>query len=145
MMKKMSKKAKHYSSEGVQGLLQKRDPVKTARTRKRMLIAARIEDILNELGWKKKDLADHLGKNPSEVTKWLSGTHHFTTDTLSDIEHVTGMAIIPVAEKKEPRIIWQVVVRQEVKEKHGEFVPPKEMLDPRTLKSIVSKNVVHHA
>lgn len=93
MVKKMNNKAKQYSSLKVQESLQKRDPLKTTRTRKRMLIAARIEDILNELGWKKKELANRLGNSPSEITKWLSGTHNFTTDTLSNIEQVTGKAI----------------------------------------------------
>ena len=95
-MKKRNKKAELYSSPKIKEKLGKRDPTETARTRKRMLIAARLEDILLELGWKKKDLAASLGKNPSEVTKWLSGTHNFTTDTLAEIESATGKSLIPV-------------------------------------------------
>lgn len=144
-MKKMNNKAKQYSSPKAQELLKKRDPLKTARTRKRMLIAARIEDILNELGWKKKELADKLGKNPSEVTKWLSGTHNFTTDTLSDIEYVTGKVIIPVLENKIPRIVWRLVVKQEIKGVHNEYIPLINMLKPKTVNTIVSKKVNHYA
>ena len=99
MMKKTNKDAEQHASSLILELLQNRDPIQTAQTRKRMLIAARLEEILNELGWKKKDLAEKLGKNPSEVTKWMSGTHNFTTDTLSEIEQITGKSLIQVWEK----------------------------------------------
>ncbi len=37
----------------------------------------------------KKDLIKALGKtNQSEVTKWLSGTHNFTVDLLTDLGRV---------------------------------------------------------
>lgn len=144
-MKKMDKKTVEYSSPRVRELLQSRDPLKTARARKRMLIAARIEDILQDLGWKKKDLAEKLGKKPSEVTKWLSGTHNFTIDTLVDIEHATGKAVIPVSEKRAPKMVWQIVVRQEIKAEHEEFIPPVGLLNPDTLKSSVFEKVVNYA
>ena len=122
MMKKTNKYAEQYASSLILELLQNRDPIQTAQTRKRMLIAARLEEILNELGWKKKDLAEKLGKNPSEVTKWMSGTHNFTTDTLSEIEQVTGKSLIQVWEKtvypENPS-----TELQGVKEESPEYVP----------------------
>lgn len=99
IVKKVVKKTVLSTNPEVGESPQNRDPIQSAQTRKRMLIAARLEDILNELGWKKKDLAEKLGKNPSEVTKWMSGTHNFTTDTLSEIEQITGKSLIQVWEK----------------------------------------------
>lgn len=41
-----------------------------------MLIASKISKALKEKGWKKKDLMNAMGKkNPSEITRWLSGNY----------------------------------------------------------------------
>lgn len=92
-MKDKSKKARGYSSPLLKGLLENRNELETNRTRNRMLLAARIDDLLKAKGWKKKDLAEKLNKKPSVITKWLSGTHNFTMDTLSDLESVFGEKI----------------------------------------------------
>lgn len=41
-----------------------------------------------------KNLADRLGKQPSEITKWLGGTHSFTTDTLMEISSVIKIQLV---------------------------------------------------
>ncbi len=51
----------------------------------RMRIAARIMDLLGESGLTKSEFASKIGKQPSEITKWLSGTHNFTIETLCEI------------------------------------------------------------
>ncbi|MBK7408684.1 MAG: DUF4240 domain-containing protein [Saprospirales bacterium] len=86
-----------------------------------MLIAARIEDILTELGWKKKDLAARLGKHPSEITKWLSGTHNFTTDTLAEIEQATGKTLLQVSATAEEYPAPPVSNNQQVQEERPEY------------------------
>ena len=59
-------------------------------------IVDRIHEILEEKGLKQKDLALRLGKNESEISKWMRGTHNFTIDTLVSIENVLGEPIIEV-------------------------------------------------
>lgn len=59
-------------------------------------IVDRIHEILKEKGLKQKDLALHLEKNESEISKWMRGTHNFTIDTLVSIENVLGEPIIEV-------------------------------------------------
>lgn len=59
-------------------------------------IVDRIHEILEERGLKQKDLALCLGKNESEISKWMRGTHNFTIDTLVSIENVLGEPIIEV-------------------------------------------------
>ena len=59
-------------------------------------IVDRIHEILKEKGLKQKDLALRLGKNESEISKWMRGTHNFTIDTLVSIENELGEPIIEV-------------------------------------------------
>ena len=60
-------------------------PVVVRRIRTRMLVAKMLHDYLCVRGISQQDLAEKMGKQPSEVSKWLSGNHNFTIDTLSDI------------------------------------------------------------
>ena len=59
-------------------------------------IVDRIHEILKEKGLKQKDLALRLGKNESEISKWMRVTHNFTIDTRVSIENVLGEPIIEV-------------------------------------------------
>ncbi|MGM9840848.1 MAG: multiprotein-bridging factor 1 family protein [Candidatus Limisoma sp.] len=61
-------------------------------------IVDRIHTILEAKGLKQKDLAMRLGKNESEISKWMRGTHNFTIDTLVSIEDALGEPIISVCQ-----------------------------------------------
>lgn len=62
---------------------------------KKMGMAAKIADAMEEKGWKHKDLIGAIGKgNPSEVTKWLSGTHNFTMETLIKLERALEINLL---------------------------------------------------
>ena len=60
---------------------------------RRMRIAAQIADAMDAAGIGKKQLAEKMGKCPSEITKWLSGTQNFTSDVLAEISQVLGVEI----------------------------------------------------
>lgn len=60
------------------------------------LIVDRIHAILEAKGMKQKDLARLLGKNESEISRWMRGTHNFTIETISAIESVLGIPILEV-------------------------------------------------
>jgi transcriptional regulator with XRE-family HTH domain len=62
-------------------------------------IVDRIYQILSEQGKDQKTLAKALGKNESEISKWMTGTHNFTLKSLSKIETVLGQAIFEIAGK----------------------------------------------
>ena len=96
----MKDKARLYRSSVLEEQLKKRDPLKTVQVKFKMGLAARLEDILNELGWNKKHFANQLGKSPSIITKWLSGTHNFTVDTITEIEFVTGRPLYPINQQQ---------------------------------------------
>lgn len=93
--------AKKYSSTLLRDLKSQIDPQTKERTKVRMKISAWIEDQLKEKGWTKKEFANRIGQQPSVITKWLSGTHNFTSDTLADIQRIFGKPLFSfMAEKK---------------------------------------------
>lgn len=59
-------------------------------------IAERISDILKSRNLTQKDLAHRLGKRESEISKWLTGRHNFTMQTIARIETALGCKIITV-------------------------------------------------
>jgi ribosome-binding protein aMBF1 (putative translation factor) len=71
-----------------------RDPGNSDRIRTSMIIAARIATALHEKGWNKVKLAAELKKSPSLATRWLSGTHNFTVETLREIQQVLGIHLL---------------------------------------------------
>lgn len=66
-------------------------------------IAERVEQLLDEKGWSQKDLARVMGKNESEISKWLNNVHNFTLKSISKMEAALGADIIyiPLTTDKE--------------------------------------------
>jgi transcriptional regulator with XRE-family HTH domain len=89
-MEKTDKRTRRISE-----ILSSISPQEAKRIENRMLIAAKIDDAMKAKGWKNKDLMCAMGKsNPSEVTRWLSGTHNFTIDTLTDLGHALDVDLL---------------------------------------------------
>lgn len=82
---------------------------------KNMAIANKIYEILQKRGLKPADLARLLNKKPSEISKWLTGTHTFTTKTITKIETVLGEDIIHIEPQKE-YVYFKVAVNNEIDE-----------------------------
>ena len=61
-----------------------------------LAIANKVARILKEKGMGKSEFAEKMGKSPSEVSKWLSGTHNFTIKTIAKLEHTLGEDLIHV-------------------------------------------------
>lgn len=79
---------------------------------KNLAIANKIHEMLKERGIKPADLARMLDKKPSEISKWLTGTHTFTTKTITKIETVLGDDIIHIEPQKQ-FVYLKVYVNQE--------------------------------
>lgn len=71
------------------------DPVK-AEINLSFAISNKIDALMHERGLTKKELADKLGKRPSEITRWLSGQHNFTVSTLAMLSSFFGKSIVSV-------------------------------------------------
>ena len=76
-------------------LLDEITPLEQEITDAKMMLAAHIADAMKAKGWKNKDLLEAVGKdNPSIITKWLSGTHNFTIDTLVELSRALGISLL---------------------------------------------------
>ncbi len=87
-------KAREYHSTIIEELQKQMRPEKREQVKKRMLLAARIDDKLQERGLSNQEFAYMMGKKASEVSKWLSGMHNFTTETLWEIERVLHIQLV---------------------------------------------------
>ena len=92
-------KPREYTDSIIDEILSEISPDEFLMTEKKMLLAARIDDAIKARGWQKQDLAKALHKRPSEISKWLSGTHNFTTETLWEIEKILGTDFINLQEQ----------------------------------------------
>lgn len=149
-------KAINYSSDLLSGLLAEISEEEQEKTDKRMKLAARIERGIKAKGWKKTDLAIALKKQPSVISRWLSGTHNFESDTLFDIERVLKIGLVTLQDESNTQILhYQIHISERVentmKPAYSWIPAPSRyaiMLEPKEL--IVSEknqsyNVVHQS
>lgn len=82
------------NASGVLGrMLANMDELSLAKTRNRMMVAAKIADAMRSSGLNQKQFAQRMGKTESEVSEWLSGDRNFTMDTLTEIEHTLNVSL----------------------------------------------------
>lgn len=60
-------------------------------------IAEKLSEVLKEKGLSQKDLAKMLNKRDSEISKWLTGRHNFTTQTIARIQAALGCNLVMIA------------------------------------------------
>src|SRR5437762_2915917 len=99
--------ARRHASQIIGELLSEITATERFQNNTKMSLAARLNDLITARGWGKSEFAEKVNKNPSEITKWLSGTQNFTIDTLAEIALALNM---PVAELFAPKQI-QIVNR----------------------------------
>lgn len=68
-------------------LIKEMQEIEKIRVETKFNLATNIENLLKNRGISKSEFAARLGKSPSEISKWLSGKHNFTIDTLLEIAH----------------------------------------------------------
>ena len=64
------------------------------RTENKMLLAKKIDMGMKAKGFNKSEFAEEVGQKNSVITRWLSGTHNFTSDTLTDIEETLDINLL---------------------------------------------------
>lgn len=105
---------KKLNSPLINSLLNKIDPLDQEKTDAKMELAAKIGRAMEAKKWKKKDLLKAVGKdNPSIITKWLSGTHNFTVETLIDLEKVLDIRLIDREINKSTLVEYRITISSE--------------------------------
>lgn len=105
---------KKLNSPIIDSLLNEIDPLDQAKTDAKMELAAKICRAMEAKSWKKKDLLRAVGKdNPSIITKWLSGTHNFTLETLIDLEIALDIKLIDKEVNQKPIMEYRIHVSSE--------------------------------
>ena len=78
--------------------LSKITPLQRATYRLSDSIAERMDQIMKNKGISKKQLSELTQRRPSEVTKWLSGSHNFTCKTIALISMALGEELVSVTQ-----------------------------------------------
>lgn len=69
-------------------------------------IANRIYDLLKEKEMTQREFAALMGKRESEISRWLTGSHGFTTTTLAKMAAVLGEPIVTVKKAPQERYVF---------------------------------------
>lgn len=83
-----------YNSDLIDELFNEITPEEQEDTDYKMKLAAKIYTSIQQKGWTQTQLAAAMGKQVSVISKWLSGTHNFTVDTLAAIQRILGIKLI---------------------------------------------------
>ena len=110
------KRAKEYNSSVVNEILSQTSEKEEGKISNKMRLAAKIADAMKTKAWNNTKLMEKMGrKAPSIISKWLSGTHNFTIDTLSELEQVLGIELLNLEEKKVKTLrVFHIEVSQTV-------------------------------
>lgn len=104
-------------------LIAQRDENEYAKVVSRMGIALKIAQALKNKGMTQKELAEKPGKRPSEISKWLTGNHNFTHDTLFDIQTILNIRLLDAEMESVNEFIRIEPVRMEYKDKKSYVFP----------------------
>jgi transcriptional regulator with XRE-family HTH domain len=93
----------------VEKLREKIKPENKIFIQKNLAISEQISYLLEQKGWSQKDLAEKMGKEPSEISKLVSGLHNITLMSIAKVEATLGEDIIitPIeAQKKYKKVTY---------------------------------------
>lgn len=99
-------KAREYNSPLIQELLDEATPLELEQTNVKMQLAANIEELIRSKGWSKTKFASEMNKSQPEISKWLSGVHNFTVETLVQISQVLGVEIAALFAQKQVKDVY---------------------------------------
>ena len=87
------------SSKVIQELRLKSKPENERFISKNLDISREVYNILKDKNLTQKDFAKELGKNESEISKWLSGLHNLTLKSIAKMEAILDTDIIITPQK----------------------------------------------
>jgi transcriptional regulator with XRE-family HTH domain len=124
-------KPRKYQSALIKKLKEQIPIEMSAQNDRRMGLAVKIAEALKARGLTNQEFALMMGKKPSDVSRWLSGTHNFTTETLWEIERVLHIQLLtssPAPESSENlQQELKEFVAEEVKKALTKFMARKKV------------------
>ncbi len=109
----MKSKVEEYNSSLIDEIFESISLKEEKRIKSKMLLSAKIEDAMKAKGWNKTKLLEATDQNNASVaTKWFSGTHNFTFDTLFDIQEALGINLLNVNDVSDEVVIKYHIVVQ---------------------------------
>ena len=87
-----------YSDSAIDRLMVQITPEQQEETDFKMKLAAKIYAGMKAKGWTQTRFAEAANQHVSVVSKWLSGTHNFTVDTLVAIQRMLSIQLLNVDE-----------------------------------------------
>jgi transcriptional regulator with XRE-family HTH domain len=107
----MNNKPRTYKSPILSELIENISQEDLEKTESKMRLAVKIADAIKAKGYGKTEFAKKIKKNNSEISKWLSGTHNFTHDTLILLQNELNIILVnsEIDKKVEIRNIHIVV------------------------------------
>ncbi len=96
---------------------------------KNLAIVDKVHQALDAKGWNKAQLAESMGKSPSEVSKWLSGMHNLTLKSIIKMEAALGIDLIHCEPIKEFEYVFLGMISnaEELNEKAVQYTLSTEM------------------
>ncbi|SJZ43823.1 Helix-turn-helix [Chitinophaga eiseniae] len=83
-----------YSSSLVKELADAITPQEQEQTDYKMKLAAKIYMAMKAHGMTQTQFANSIDKPISLISRWMSGTHNFTVETLVDIQRILGISLL---------------------------------------------------
>lgn len=91
-----------YSSPLINELSDAITPEEQEQTDYKMKLSAKIYRAMKSHGMTQTQFAEAMGKPISLISRWMSGTHNFTVDTLVDIQRILGISLLNVETTSSP-------------------------------------------
>ena len=96
---------------------------------KNLAIAVKVNAELRKRNWSQAKFADEIGKKPSEVSRWLTGTHNLTLKSIVKMEMALGIVLIYTEPVKEFEYVYLGLIENhdELQNKATDYSETTEM------------------
>lgn len=106
------------------------DPEIESFIKKNLAISEKVRLAMEKKGWKSQDLAQAMGKSPSEVSKWLSGMHNLTLKSIIKMEQALGISLLHTEPVKQYEYVFLgKIEKEDSKLKVSEYVESYNTLE----------------
>ena len=113
---------------------QKANPENRIFVSKNIALIEQLQQVIDELDWSQKRLAQELGKSESEISKWMTGLHNFTFKSIAKLEAVIGRELLVTPRSYQQRYLANVElhVKRISHQVHSQFIANTDLYACKT-------------